>query len=365
MKHTAKILCVALSLAMLFAMSVPAMAEGTINKLDTSTLYEDFTDATVTYGSIITEDNSTNSVWQIGTSRYNVAGTNSITDNLYEVGVKVKVTNGKNTNDFMYVQLSYNHNYPLMDARIKCRSTGNVGNIQISDDHVFDESLWKQNDWNDVRFKISENTTAQTFTIDAYVNGNQIVSNQVVNYKDKHKSDSSYADPKQVGIYANGASTANFYVDDVYIASYTSVANFDRNTTVKVVKGQNAVLPATINDVAVTWGAIDEETNTATGLLDGYSVDVKATATIQEIDMPYTATVSDGNLTITKETNYAPVAKIYGATYLGGKLTAVNEIGTITADEAWNGATKTVSMGVHSKAFIWNGNLVPLANIAE
>lgn len=106
--------------------------------------------------------------------------------------------------------------------------------------------------------------------------------------------------------------------------------------------------------------------------MDGYSVDVKAVATVtveapQEPKHPYELSIADNTLTITKAGSLTPEAKVYGAVYENGLLTDVQILGTVSGSTAWtdNATTLPLDEGKVYRAFVVNSELVPYAVSTE
>lgn len=316
-----------------------------------------------------------------GSTAAYVAGDASkpVTDTLYETGFKVKPATGTSANDHFYAQLSgSNANYPIINAKFNCNSAGKIATILLNGiTYTFSEGEWIHNDWNDVRFKVTEDDINSNVSVDVYFNGSLVISrtSSVDGLANANRQ------PYRWRFYTASSFTAASLFDDVYIAKFANVASVD--TTVNdltVVRGQSlpvGYVTTTLTDnstnrLPVIWDAVDTSSTgikTATGTVYGYKNNdgsaVTVTANVNVISLPYTAAVDGTTLTITRLTDYAPDATIYGAVYDGEGmlLQSVEILGTITADTVWtdDAITLTLDSGKTFRIFVWNSDIQPLA----
>ncbi len=385
-----KFLSVMLCMLMLSAMAIPAMAEGevTINKLDYTTLEKDFEDFTSIEGVTITNE-SGNSVLKTQNAASGKTdglisigeNTNPITESVYEAGFKIKLMNaGSKVRTFTMQMCGSNHNYPRLN--IKFTSSDTTGKWTLHENknsELISSDVIIQEEWNDFRFKIVEDSENSKTVIDVYMNGAFIktVESTLNGAISSNKNRYAY---RWIGYNTNSVIETPIYIDDVYVAKHSPVTIFTQEAVnASVAVGEDAVLPSTVNVTAdgvtetvnVLWGDVDTTTagtKTVYGVMDGYSVDVKAVATVtveapQEPKYPYEAAIDGTTLTVTKAGTLTPEAKVYGAVYENGLLKDVQILGTVSGSTEWADGKTTLPLdeGKVYRAFVVDDQLVPCA----
>ncbi len=380
MKNMKKFLSVVLCMLMLSAMAIPAMAEGeTVNKYD-YTLNESFDAFTVSKTGIQVLTENGNSFLEIkdattgSSNALLITGdkTKAISSAYYEVGFKVKLDKSV-SKDFLVQIAGSNASYPVLNSKFTSGSDGDYYYQTNSKDVLINSETLSTGDWNDIRMKFVENHTDSTVTLDVYLNGNHITN---LTYAFANITNAN-RDPYQIKVYPYDANSEGVYFDDMYIAQYTPVTSFSQEAVnISVAVGQEANFPSTVNVTAdgvsetvnVLWEDVDTTTTgtkTVYGVMDGYSVDVKAvaTVTVAEPAFPYELAIDGTTLTVTKAGSLTPEAKIYGAVYENGLLTDVQILGTVSGSTAWTDSKTTLSLdeGKVYRAFVVDDQLVPYA----
>lgn len=392
MKHTAKFLCVALSLVMLFAVNVPAMAEGeTIYDARHSQNIFVLTGGNDEYYDLSTTINKTD------------MSSFAITDRVFETGFKLNTSGGKTNKDYIYLQVGNVSSYPILNAKFMYGSKG-MNCVDVNGcTYYFDDGEWNNSNWNDIKFRVSisnEKTTEDVTypisadcTVNMYVNDIYLTTFEYV-YKPNTKSATlHYLEPYRLKSYLPSSGFVEgfvAYADDLYIGKYDPVKSFAvEETTVKAVKYKGFGEPNTVNvlfgtddpenpdgspqEFSVTWDELSgighpvAMTGTIDDLVYGSGEKIGSgcpvTATIEWLDLAYSTAINEGILTITKEASDLWDAKIYGATYVGNKLTAVELLAETVGGCQWTeNNTATVDMKGHTRAFILDSSLRPLAS---
>lgn len=301
-KKTLSLLLALSLLLMLIPTAVPASNNVvTVYKLN-RTMDESFTTSTLASVTTITENGVSNKV--CSPTKQNADGyiagkqDSSITDAVYEAGYTIKTGKGKSSSDKIATQLSYNRNYPVLNATLEYNSSGDIVSVYIdSIRHTFAQGVWKQGEWNDVRYKITDDKTGQKFSVDMYVNS-AFVYTFNYNYTANQKADvaARVGYPCNWRLYKFGDETVISYIDDVYIARYTPVTTFVQEETVAEVTADGekrfpktvaATVDGTVQNLDVNWGDFDSAANTVKGLFKDYGVDLKATAAVETVVRSY------------------------------------------------------------------------------
>ena len=402
-----KIISIVLSVLMLSAMVIPAMAEGeaVINKLDYALSVENFGSDTYSSASevapvVINEnDNNVLQVSGIGAEKANGVyvgsgnSDNAVADYAYEAGFKIKLTNPGVSGETLHVQLLGSAlSYPVI-SNIKFISYGGHDNdyrLLRSSTLIADRGDGLiTGEWNDIRFLVTESSTTNSLTYYVYVNG-VLCHERTQNVTDLNTEGKAAArNPYRWLFYCEGGEiSSSICIDDVYIASYDAVTTFTQETVnVSVAVGEDAVIPSTVNvtvdgvqeDVEVEWADVDTTTagvKTVTGVVKGYTMsdasDVTVTATVtveapQEPKYPYELAIDGATLTVTKAGTLTPEAKVYGAVYENGLLTDVQLLGTLSGSTAWTDGKANLPLeeGKTYRAFIISDQLVPYAVSTE
>ncbi len=306
MKFGLKILSLLVSIFVLFTALTFVQAEETqtnpaIYKLS-CTLTESFDSSDLSSVTTITENGIENKVCAITSKNADGSVTVkkdvTLTDSVYEAGFRIKTENGASSSSQVLMQLGYSTSYPIMDARLKCDGGGNITSIYfnyLKETYTFPDGLWKDNEWNDIRFKVTDDKINQTFAIDTYINATYVCTADY-DYNANHKADTSRVGfPCSWRIYKTSDFTGTSYVDDVFIARYTPVESFVQDEiNAEVTASGKVILPETVTvfvngvseSACVIWGKPDEDGNVS-GLFKDYGVDCKATATAQGILRSY------------------------------------------------------------------------------
>ncbi len=401
-----KFISIILSVLMLSAMAIPAMAEGevTIKKLNYALNEGNFVDgsvyssATVKPEVIVENGNSVLQISNLNTKKVNGfyigndKSENAVDDYVYETGFKIKLTNPGVANYMFNAQFLGNDIDTAIINSIQFKSYSAHNNdyrfLHGSNKVADKNSGFITGEWNDIRFLVEESATANTLDLVIYLNGKKVYERTDISVSGLNGTNKDKLNPHQWVFYYSNQYEAPIYLDDVYIASYTDVTTFVPETVnASVAVGEDAVLPSTVNvtvdgvqeAVEVEWADVDTTTagvKTVTGVVKGYTMsdasDVTVTATVtveapQEPEYPYELAIDGTALTVTKAGTLTPEAKVYGAVYESGLLTDVQLLGTVSGSTAWTDGKATLPLenGKTYRAFVISDQLVPYAVSTE
>lgn len=388
-----KIISIVLSVLMLSAMAIPAMAEGEVRILDLGSKTD------IVHYEATSDDGYALS----GSTKFdnNAASGDAISDRVFETGLKVKTTGGSSSGHYFYLHVGNKTSYPILNAKFMYGSNG-MNSLKVSgsdaDDYEFEDGEWYHNEWNEIKFvvKITDYKTVEStsysieapFIAELYLNGT-LINTFNCTYKPATTSgNDDYIRPFRTRVYKTATDTLSVNVDDIYLAKYNAVTTFTQETVnASVAVGEDAVLPSTVNvtvdgvqeAVEVEWADVDTTTagvKTVTGVVKGYTnsdaSDVTVTATVtveapQEPKYPYELAIDGTTLTVTKAGTLTPEARVYGAVYENGLLTDVQILGTVSGSTAWTDGKTTLPLdaGKTYRAFVINTQLVPYAISTE
>ena len=398
-----KILSFALCVLMLSVMSLTAMAEGevTIKKLNYGLNEGSFGEGSYTCSSTVKPEivsENGNAVMKLqGLDLERTYGVyvgannsaNAVSANVYEAGFRIKLTNpGESNHTLLFQLIGSANNYPVLNNLkfVSYSGHGNAYRMLRSSELVADRNDGLITDeWNDIRFVVTESTSANTLDYDVYINGNKIYTKTGVAINGLNGTNATTRDPYRFVFYYDGkVNNSPIYLDDVYIASHTDVTTFSPEAVnVNAGVGESVTLPETVNvavnganeAVNVEWPAVDTTnagTQTVTGVAkgfinsDGSAVTVTATVTVAEPAHPYTLEIADSILKVTKAGSLTPDAKVFGAIYEEGVLKDVQILGTVGADNDWAAGFVTFNLeDADYRAFVVNDSLVPFAVATE